>query len=107
MNMKLVDHRKTIYDFVGKLLGRELTAEEHESLKVLLTGMYKEATDTLTASNQKLNKKLKPMGKSLWNLLFKKGVPAEELKFLRDALELTDEDLAPKEKKAPEEKQHD
>lgn len=99
--MKSVEHRKLIYSLVEKLLGRELTKEEHEELKTLLTSMNHDATKDLITSNARMSAKLKPMGKSLWNLLHNKGTLPEELKFLRDALELTDEDLKPKEKKEP------
>lgn len=98
--MKSVEHRKLIYALVEKLLGRELTKEEHEELKTLLTAMNHDATKDLLSSNASMKAKLKPMGKSLWNLLHGKGgIAVDELKFLRDALELTDEDLKPKEKK--------
>lgn len=96
MAMKSVEHRKVVYALVEKWRGRPLTHEEHEELKGLLTAMNHDATKDLIASNANMSSKLKPMGKSLWKLLHSKGVPLDELVFLRQALELSDADLESK-----------
>lgn len=94
--MKSVEHRKLIYAFVADLLGRELTEPEHESLKVLLGAMNKDATDVAIETVQRMKDKLKPMGKALWHALHKKGFPDADLAELKTALQLTDEDVVPK-----------
>lgn len=103
--MKAVEHRKIVYAFVEKTLGRELSKEEHEELKVMLTTMNGDAVRDLLASNGQMRPKLKAMGRALYMSLHKKDFKLEDIQFLKDALALTDEDVTPKEKK--EKKDHD
>lgn len=89
-NQTISSYRKPVYDFVQKLAGRHLTPAEHEELKGFLVA-YAEAqagkVQELKEIVGRQSGRLKGLGRTVWNLTRKKGIPEEEISFLKPLFE--------------------
>lgn len=81
--MKSSEHRTIVYDYVEKLLGREITTEEHKQLRQYMIDMCATQTKPLFETIERLKNKVKVLGGSLHSLLNKKGIAEVEMQFLK------------------------
>lgn len=87
--MKKADFRKQIYLYVEKLLDRELTVEEHGSLRDLIKQYGKSETEFANIDiqiMQKQGQRIAELKKALYALTTKRGLPESVVARLDQAL---------------------
>lgn len=76
--MKKVEYRKNIYGLFEKLIGRQMTTEEHDELKAVIQSYVEDTSKEFTKMQNLVadrNRKAKEMAK----IIYRKGWDAEIL----------------------------
>lgn len=83
-------YRAAVYEIVQKIIARSLSPQEKGELKEALfayveveVGRSKEKDEMYL----RLKEKCREVGRALWNISKKRGVPTDHLKFLEEFLE--------------------
>ncbi len=90
------EYRKAVYAIITRLLGRELTVSEHEEIKAALleyVGAQDKHVKDLEISNERQGQKNRRLAIALFQISQKRGIPEENLKFLKDHLARLDNPL--------------
>lgn len=88
--MKKTEYRKPIYEFVEKIIQRQLTADEHEELKshaFNYAEIERSELRRMSEALQKQGEKLKHVTRAMYNIGTKKGLPEDEFAFLKKIFE--------------------
>ena len=81
------EYRKDVYAVVERIIERQLTVSEHEEIRAVILMYVEDHLGALKQTAIGQGQKLKVLGKALYNLQHRQGVPADVWKWLKEELE--------------------